>query len=148
MELTDEGAARSAGDRLKIPDHPRVFAYEYASRRWRTPPEIIFRTSSPTCETCGAAVVWGGPPQRVDGGFRYRVVCDCGEDFIESPFRLCTGGTDHWWDRFTGRAPAYHPTTSEEPEADADDERDPDAAPELAATAGAQRGEDVLGLPS
>jgi hypothetical protein len=145
VELTDEGAARSAGDRVKLPEHPRRFAYEYASGRWRAPPEILFTTSSPTCEACGAFVVWGGPPTPIDGGFRYRVVCQCPEPegFIFSPFRLCTGGTDAWWDRFTGRAPAYHPPTDEEPEADADEPE-----PAFAPAAAADRGEDVARLPS
>jgi hypothetical protein len=99
--LSDEaaaGAAERAGDRFRGSAAPeRIYAREVATGRWCHPPEIVFTEEMPTCDTCGAIVLWKGA-KRIRGGWAYRLeCCNCGPDLIVSPFRLCQGGTLRWW---------------------------------------------------
>ena len=71
------------------PDPKRVFAYEVATEKWRSPPPIYFSSLCPTCMTCGQAIRWVGAPafERSGGAVTwfYEVECSCGLDLIEWP---------------------------------------------------------------
>lgn len=99
---SDEAAGSAAadlGEAQRMAPSRRLFAYEPAASRWRYPPSILFHEPAPTCERCGQRVLWGGPPERTDRGYVYRLVClpcDIADELV-IPFRLCMGGDNAWW---------------------------------------------------
>lgn len=77
----------------------QLFAFEQASGAWVTPPPILFHSEAPICDTCGAQVIWKGPPRRTLGGWYYAVVCGCGtDDVLFFPVRLAMGGDRQFWE--------------------------------------------------